>query len=475
MIKILNIHYALLLVFLLASCKSIQSTQTDRNINLPNSYHTNLDTTNIADISWKEYFNDSILVSLIEEGIHNNYDVMIALQRIEQTRSAVIFRKGLLLPTVYAGGSAAVRRYGLYTMDGAGNSTTDILPGQIVPANLPDYLLGLQASWEADITGKLRNRKKAATARYLAGLEGRNWIITNLAAEIASAYYNLLALDFELEIIRNNIQIQENAFSVVTIQKENGAANELAVMQFQAQLLNTQSLENEVLQLIKETENQINTLLGRMPQPIIRNKEIFNREINSNYPYGIPSQLLNNRPDVKQAELELIASQADLKAAKAAFYPSLYINGSVGFQAFKSSLLFTSPESFIFTLVGNLWAPLLNRSAIKAEFNAANAYQVEALYNYHKSIVLAYTEVNNEISNFNNLSQIVKRKTLEVDVLSKSKTTSIELYKSGRATYLEVLLAQQNALQARLEMINVKKRQLNSTITLYRVLGGGWK
>ncbi len=471
----LHILYTVLIAVLIVGCKSIQPVQSDRILQLPKTFESSADTTTIADLNWKEYFDDSLLVNLIDEAIVNNYDALIAQQRIEQARASLIRAKGILLPTVSAGGTAAVRRFGLYTMDGAGNSTTDILPGQIVPTNLPDYLVGIQASWEADISGKLRNRKKAAGARYLSSIEGRNWIITNLVAEVASSYYELLALDHELEIIRNTIQLQDSALKVVTIQKENGAANELAVMQFQTQLLNTESLENEILQLIKETENRINTLLGRLPQNVLRDKKLLNREVNSTYKYGIPSQLLNNRPDIKQAELELMAAQADVKAAKAMFYPSFYINGSVGYQAFQTSLLFTTPESFIFTLVGNLWAPLLNRSAIKAEFNTANAYQIEALYNYHKNIMLAFTEVNNEISNLTNLNQIVNRKNEEVNILSRSVSTSIELYRTGRASYLEVLLTQQNYLTAQLELINVKKRQLTSSLTLYRVLGGGWK
>jgi outer membrane protein TolC len=272
-------------------------------------------------------------------------------------------------------------------MDGAGNATTDILPGQTVPVNLPDYFVGLQTSWEADITGKIQNRKKAAVARYLSSIEGKNWLITNLVAVIASTYYELQALDIELEIIRENISIQENAVAVVTSQKESGAANELAVEQFRAQLLTTKSLEVEIEQQIIETENQINSLLGRYPQPIERGKTILTHIIPTQLQTGVPSDLLRNRPDIKQAELELIAAKADVKAARAAFYPSLNITGGLGFQAFKPNLLFTTPQSFVFSLVGGLSAPLINRSAIKANFKGASAYQVELLYNYQKSIL----------------------------------------------------------------------------------------
>lgn len=442
---------------------------------MPEQYLARTDTSNVANISWKEYFGDTTLVNLIEEALNNSQDALIALQRIEQAHAQVVYRKGLMLPTVSGGGVAAVRRFGLYTMDGAGNSTTEILPGKIVPTNLPDYLIGLQSTWEADITGKLRNKKKAAAARYLASVEGKNWLYTNLIAEVAASYYTLLSLDHELDIILSTISIQQNALDVVTIQKQHGAATELAINQFQSQLLGTQSLEFEIRQFITETESLLNSLLGRFPQPVSRNKDTFNRQVMNRLQIGVPSDLLRNRPDIKQAELELMASKADLRAARAAFYPSLNITGSVGFQAFQTNLLFTNPESFVFTLVGGLWAPVLNRSAIKAEFKAANAYQLESLYNYHKTILYGFTEVYKEVNNLNNLDKIYNQRVQQVDVLNRSVETSTELYKTGRANYLEVLLTQQNTLSAKLELVNVKRRQFVSTISLYKALGGGWK
>jgi NodT family efflux transporter outer membrane factor (OMF) lipoprotein len=412
---------------------------------------------------------------LIDEGLSNNLDALIALQRIEQSKASVLYYKGALLPAVGAGGSAALNRYGLYTMDGSGNITTEILPGEIMPFNLPDYYVGLQASWEADITGRLRNRKRAAAARYLATVEGRKWLVTNLIAEVVSAYYNLLALDQELAITRSTILLQENALSIVTIQKQVGRANELAVKQFQAQLQNTRSLEAEIQQQIVEGETRMALLLGKFPQQIERDSASFHRQIPALLQTGVPSDLLRNRPDIKESELEIIAARADLKAARAAFYPSLSINGDLGFQAFKTSLLFNNPESFVFGLFGGLSAPLLNRNAIKAEFNAANAYQVESLYHYQRSILNAYAEVYTAVKNFNNLVKIAEHKSNEVSVLAEAMEVSAELYRTGRANYLEVLFTQQNALSAKFELVNVRKRQLDATVTLYRSLGGGWK
>jgi NodT family efflux transporter outer membrane factor (OMF) lipoprotein len=468
------LYFILFLGLLLTGCKTPMTVE-QAGEPLPYSYEWDSDSSNIADINWKEYFADDNLMRLIDEGLSNNLDALIALQRIEQSKASVLYYKGALLPAVGAGGSAALNRYGLYTMDGSGNITTEILPGEIMPFNLPDYYVGLQASWEADITGRLRNRKRAAAARYLATVEGRKWLVTNLIAEVVSAYYNLLALDQELAITRSTILLQENALSIVTIQKQVGRANELAVKQFQAQLQNTRSLEAEIQQQIVEGETRMALLLGKFPQQIERDSASFHRQIPALLQTGVPSDLLRNRPDIKESELEIIAARADLKAARAAFYPSLSINGDLGFQAFKTSLLFNNPESFVFGLFGGLSAPLLNRNAIKAEFNAANAYQVESLYHYQRSILNAYAEVYTAVKNFNNLVKIAEHKSNEVSVLAEAMEVSAELYRTGRANYLEVLFTQQNALSAKFELVNVRKRQLDATVTLYRSLGGGWK
>lgn len=442
---------------------------------LPHAYTWSTDSANIADINWKEYFGDNNLAKLIDDALDHNPDALIALQRIEQSKASVLYTKGLLLPAFAAEGASAINRYGLYTMDGSGNITTEILPGKIVPVNLPDYYVGLQTSWEADIAGKLRNRKRAATARYLATVEGRKWLITNLIAEVASAYYELLALDQELAIIRSTISIQENVLSIVTTQKQVGAANELAVKQFHAQIENTRSQELEIQQQILETETRIGTLLGTFSYPVERDSASFNKPIPTLLQTGLPGDLLRNRADIRKSELELAASKADLRAARAAFYPTFAINGDLGFQAFKTSLLFNTPESFVFGLSGGLSAPLLNRSAIKAEFNTTNAYQVEMLYAHQRNILNAYAEVYAAVRNHSSLLRIAQQKNNEVTILSEAMEVSSELYRTGRATYLEVLFAQQNALQAKLELVRVRRRQLDATVTIYKSLGGGWK
>jgi outer membrane protein, multidrug efflux system len=473
-----NHNDILLIIFFIAcltSCVPTKPNQRKAGKVIPTSYLERRDSTNIATISWKEYFGNKNLINLIDTALLNNYDVLIALQRIEAAQADVQFNKGILLPSVSVGGVGAIRRYGLYTMDGAGNATTDIEKGKVVPVNLPDYFVGLQTTWEADITGKLRNRKRAAVARYLSTLEGKNWLITNLVAEVAFSYYELQALDNELEMIQENILLQQNAVDIVTIQKQASASNELAVKQFQAQLLNTQSLAEEISQKIIELETRINLLLGRYPQPIIRDKSVLTNSIPSEIQAGIPSDLLLNRPDIKQAELLLVASKADLKSARAAFFPTLNITGGIGFQAYRPNLLLTSPESFAFSLVGGLSAPMVNRSALKANFKGATALQAEALYNYQKSILNAYAEVYNQLNYITKLQRVFAYRNEEVNILSQAIETSNELFRTGRASYLEVLLTQQTALNARFNFIEARKKQLLSRVNIYKALGGGWK
>ena len=465
---------AILALFALG-CKTIATPPMVEMKPLPESYHLSKDTLNIAATKWDLFYKDQNLKQLIEISLANNYDLLAAMQKIEIARSSLRLNKGAQLPNGSAGISAAQRKFGLYTMDGAGNATTDIKPGQIVPEHLPDYLAGFNASWEIDIWGKLRSKKKAAAARYSGSIEGKNAIQTALIAEVASAYFELLALDNELDIIRETIVLQQAALEVIKIKKEAAVLNELAVKQFEGQLSNSKAFEFEIIQKIALTENRLNFLSGQFPQTILRDKTKFNAENTSPISLGIPSQLLKNRPDIRQAELELIASKCDVKSAKAAFYPSFTITGSEGYQAFKTALWFQSPDSFAYTLLGGLTAPLLNRSAIKAQFNTAKANQTEALLNYQKTILNGYIEVANELSNLNNLKQLYELKDKEVASYTQSITIANDLFKSGRASYLEVLMSQRTALESKIELITTKKLQHQAAINLYKALGGGWQ
>jgi outer membrane protein TolC len=306
-------------------------------------------------------------------------------------------------------------------------------------------------------------------------MEGRNFVLTNLVAEIANSYYELLALDNQFEIVKQNIELQKSALEIVKVQKEAARATELAVRKFEAEVLKSQSLEYDILQQIKETENRINLLLGRYPAPVPRSKGNFLELVPAAVQAGIPSQLLANRPDIRQAELELTAAKLDIKVARAEFYPSFGISAALGFQAFKPSYLVKFPESLLFSLAGDLAGPLINKNAIRAEFNNASARQLQAIYQYERSILNAYIEVATQLSGISNLQKSYDLKSRQVDALTRSIDISTDLFKSARADYFEVLMTQRDALEARLELIETKKQQMNAVVSVYRDLGGGWK
>lgn len=442
---------------------------------LPISFPNQKNTSSVANVNWREYFTDKNLQQLIDTAIKNNPDLQMALQRIEVSRSSVKLANGALLPQVSLNIGGGVRKFGLYTMDGAGNASTEITPGQNIPVHLPDMYIGLQSSWEIDVWGKLRSQRQSAISTYLSSVEGTNFVISTLVADVAIYYTELLAHDNELDIVQQTIKKQQEALEVIKLQKQAGRANELAVQQFKAELLNTQIFEKNVVQQITETENKINFLLGRYPQTIQRVKEAFFKELPKQISTGFPSQLLANRPDIREAELQIEASQFDLKAAKAAFYPNFNITASFGFQAFNPEFLFSSPASIAYSVMGTLVAPIINMNALKAQFNTAKASQLAAMYNYQKIILNAYIEVANQLFSIKNLQEINSLKTQQNAVLKKSVTTSGELYKTARATYLEVLIAQQKALQSNLELIEVIKQQKLSAINIYKALGGGWR
>lgn len=463
------------IMLMVAACKTPALVEKTVNKNVPERYNDAQDTTNTAKIAWRDYFTDPYLNALIDTALVNNQELNITLQEIEVSRNEVRVRKGEYLPFVDLRAGAGIEKPGRYTVMGATEATTDIEPGKEMPDPLQDYLLGAFATWEVDIWHKLRNAKQAAVERYLSTVEGKNFMVTNLVAEIANAYYELLALDNQLDIVKQNIEIQSNALEIVKLQKEATRVTELAVRRFEAQVFKTKSLQYDIQQDITETENWINFLVGRYPQPIERSSQSFSDLMPVNIQAGIPSQLLENRPDIQQAELDLVAAKLDVKVAKANFYPSLDINAAIGLQAFNPSFLIKTPESMLYSLAGDLTAPLVNRNAIKATYYSANAKQIQAVYNYERTVLNAYIEVANQLSNINNLERSYDLKAQQVQALNQSIDISNDLFRSARADYMEVLMTQRDALESKFELIETKMLQMNAMVNIYQALGGGWK
>ncbi|WP_298717417.1 TolC family protein [Chitinophaga sp.] len=450
---------------------AVTGKEADRNVPAAFSGASGAST---APVAWKGFFGDADLASLIDTALQRNQELNIVLQEIEISRNEVRARKGEYLPSVGLRAGAGVEKVGRYTSQGANDANTEIKEGKEMPEPLGDFLVGAFASWEVDIWHKLRNAKNSAAARYLATVEGRNFVVTNLIAEIAASYYELLALDRQLEIVDQNIAIQTNALDVVKLQKEATRVTELAVRKFEAEVLRTQSLRFDILQRITETENKINFLAGRYPQPIRRNDQAFGSAA-AKVSAGIPADLLANRPDIRQAELNLAAAKLDVKSARAQFYPSLGITAGVGYRAFNPSYLVKTPESLLYSLAGDLVAPLVNRNAIKAAYYNANAKQIQSVYEYERTILNAYVEVVNQLSKIGNLDKRSALQVRQVDALTQSIDISNSLFASARADYMEVLLTQRDALESKFELIETQLQQMQALVGVYRALGGGWK
>jgi len=474
--KVQQIVFLLSVAFVLNSCNVSKIALKEVDKEIAGSFgdgYTN-DTMNSASINWRSYFDDPYLISLIDTALENNQELNIVLQEIEIDRNEVMERKGEYLPTVNIGTGMGTDKVGRFTRNGAVENALDIAPDTEFPEPLGDFVISASASWEIDIWKKLRNAKDAAELRLIAQMEGKNFLVTELISEIAKSYYELMALDNQLEIINNNVIIQTDALDKVRLQKENARSTQLAVNRFEAQLLKTTNLQFNIRQRITTTENRIHLLVGKYSPKIDRKAEVFLALPIDSVRAGIPSQLLLNRPDVRQAEHQLEAANLEVKVARADFYPNLGISAGLGFQAFNPSFLF-NPESLLFNLAGDLVAPLVNKKGIQARYNRANAIQIQAVYNYEQILLFAYTDVLNELNKLENFSLSVEMKSKEVDILNNSIQIANSLYQSARADYVEVLLTQEEALYAKIELVEIKLDQLVAKIDIYRALGGGWQ
>lgn len=441
---------------------------------MPPTFDGSEETASSADINWRNFFRDPNLIALIETALGNNQELNIFLQELEIAKNEVSARSGEYLPFVELGTDAGLDKVGRYTRFGSLEENNEIAPGKEFPEPLPSYAVKVRASWEVDIWRRLRNAKDSALERFLASREGRNFLVTNLISEVANSYYELCALDSQLDIVKQNIKIQGDALATVKQQKEGARVTELAVRRFDAQLAKTSSLQYDLQQQIFETENKINFLLGRFPQQVKRSPQALVHVVPRELRAGVPSQLLRNRADIRRAELELSAAALDIEVARAAFYPSLNITGEVGYEAYRIGKLFTTPESLLYGLTGGIAGPLFNRRALTADFYNANAMQVQAVFRYERAVLNAFVESANQISNLKNLEKSVAFKAKQVDALTSSVDIAGTLFTSARADYGEVLLTQREAIEGKFELVETKMRQMQAQVNLYRALGGGW-
>jgi len=463
------------LFILVAGCKSLKNPIEPNLKKIPINYLEISDSVNSAKVTPKELFSDSLLHKLIDSALTSNLALLRAQNNLLQFEADIQEARSNLIPKVGVFGGYSKRKFGLHTMDGAGNITTPIGDGELIPIHLNDFNFGLQTSWEIDIWGKLKQQKKAAQSRLLAAIETQNMLKTQIIEQVVLNYFNLVCLDENKRIVNRNLLLNQEMIEVLKAQKESGKTTELSVQQFESLSLN---YANEILKLDAEiyyTENELRKLCGKFDGVIERSSFQSNKlqsiQINS----GIPGQLLSNRPDVRQAEQELLASKADLLTARKMFYPSLTINGSLGYQAYKTRFLFSSPESIAYGLFGNLMAPIINLGELKANFKRASSNQIDALYNCQETLLNAFTEVNNGLFAIQNTEKMISNKNREMEKLKESRTIAGELFNANRADYLEVLFSQQNALSAELELMDLSKNQFLWKVYLYKAIGGGWR
>jgi NodT family efflux transporter outer membrane factor (OMF) lipoprotein len=426
-----------------------------------------------AQIGIEQFFNDQLLTSLIDQALDGNQELKILNEEVEIARNEFHARRGAYLPFVTVRTEMGVEKPSLFTPLGAAEEQLDFRPGSKFPDPLPNFLMGFNLFWPLDIWRELRNARDASVLRFFAANERRNYFTTRLVAEVAETYYRLLALDKRLETLDKIIELQESSRKLAVSRKEAGRDTELPVQRFQAEVHKNQSEKLIVRQEIVEEENRINFLLNRLPQHVERMLSGFLEHEIHPLDAGVPAQLLLNRPDIRQAENELVANGLDVRVARAHFFPKVDIAAGVGYQAFNAKYLFVTPAALIYNAAGGLVAPLINKKAIQAEYMSANAKQLQSIYNYQRVVLNAYTEVINRLSMVKNYSKSIAIKQQQLASLEASVESATKLFQNARVEYVEVLLAQRDLLEARNVLIENKKRQLSAIVNAYQALGGG--
>ena len=466
--KMLYLAVGLATLLCTGACKTPQATTLPKDTLKASLASMSRDSSVTVSPAWRDFFQDSVLRSLIDTALQNNHDLKITLQELAIAKSAITAKQGALLPSISANVGAGISKVGRYTAEGAGNVGTELTPGRKIPTVIPDLAPTLQMDWTVDLWGKLNSDKKSAVERYLASEAGQRAVKSQLVADVAENYYVLLALDYKLLVMQQYIALQKNAVRIARIQKEADADTQLAVEKFEAELAKAQADEYVLRQSIIETENNLNLLLGRLPQPIARTKNDFLQLPMPATAHALSTQLLLQRPDVVQAEHALEAAKWDVETARKEFLPSLNLSAAVGLNAFNPKYLVKLPESLVFSALGGLTAPLINKKAIQANFSQADALQIEALYNYDKALMTAYIETSTLQSKIANLKQLRQFKQKQDEALMRAVSAAQKLYLNNRATYLEVIDSERGQLDCKMELIDTKLQQLSTLIDMYR-------
>ena len=461
-----------IMLLVLPSCGIPPLRRAEPGPGLPASFNGATSSENSSQLRIEEFYNDPMLTCLIQQALAGNRELKILNEDVQIASNEVLARSGAYLPFVSVGAGAGLNRYSRFTLEGAGIRDDPYLPGKFFPNPLGNFLGGINLTWQLDIYRQLRNARDAAAQRYVAASERRNYFVTRLVAEIAENYYRLMALDKRLENLDQIIELQERSLEIAKARKEAARGTELAVLRFQAEVRRNQSEKLIVNQDIVVAENRINFLVNRYPQPVERMSAGFFDLTIHTLSVGVPSQLLQNRPDIRQAERELAAAGLDVKVARVNFFPQLMINGGVGLQAFNLRYLF-EPQAVIGDIAGGLVGPLVNKRAIRAQYLTANARQLQSIYNYQRVILNAFTEVINRLSMVQNYSKSIEIKKQQLESLEAAVEVANNLFQTARTEYLDVLFAQRDLRDARVALIDTKAEQLSAIVNTYQALGGG--
>ncbi|MFD0931173.1 efflux transporter outer membrane subunit [Psychroflexus salinarum] len=462
--------YIIKSIFVVVCISSLQSCFVAKDYERPEeeidpiNYRTDQlssDSIPISKVSWKQMFTDTILQNHIDEALENNQDIRIALQQINAANAYYKQGKAGYYPTVDLNGSFTHQELAPNSQFGSFFSSID------------QYELNASLSWEADIWGKIRSNKRAAQARFMQTQAAHKAVKTDLISRIASGYYQILALDEQIKITEQTLESRKKSLETSAALKEAGNLTSVAVNQTEAQVYAAEALLLDLRNNIKLLENTLSILKGESPQNFKRS-EFSTQQINQDLTTGIASDLLENRPDVIAAEYQLINAFELTNAAESRFYPSITISATGGFQSLEPAD-FISTNSLFLTLIGGLTQPIFNRRQIRTEYEVALSEKEQALLNFERTLLTASKEVSDALLNFQNASQRVEIKTKEYEAYKRALSDSKELLNNGLANYLEVLNAQENALNTELEVIQIKFDKFSAVVELYRSLGGGWQ
>ncbi|WP_445711820.1 TolC family protein [Flavobacterium sp.] len=431
-------------------------------IDTENLYRTEqiADSTSLAMMSWDKLFTDEQLQAYINEAIQNNLDMKIALQNMAAAEATLKQSKAGYLPSINT--TATLTHQEL-----SKNSQF----GRIFNGSIDQYDFSAKLSWEADIWGKIRSTKRASAAKYLESTVAKQAIQTELVANLASLYYQILAIDEQIKVVTTTLENRNASVEVIKALKDAGSVNEVAVQQTEAQLYAVQIILEDLNYNVKILENSFNQLLGK-PSNNVERGLFENQKIDAEIKTGLPAFLLSQRPDVVAAELNFRNAFELKNVAKSYFYPSLTLNATGGFQSLELKEWF-STNSLFATLIGGIAQPIFNQRQNKTRLEVAKANQQKAYLQFEKSLLVAGKEVSDALANYENETNKLTIREKQVEALKKAADYSDELLQYGMVNYLEVLTAKDNALNTEINYIDNKYKQLNAVITLYKALGGG--